>query len=155
MTLDALDKQILELVQGAFPVVERPFLHIAQEIGATEEEVLKRLRRLTEEGLVRRIGPVFNVRRMGYTSTLCAAQVAPDVVEAVAGFVNGFPEVTHNYLRGHRFNMWFTLVAASEERIGAILDAVGEVEGVEEVVSLPAERMFKINVHFPTAERES
>ena len=147
MTLDALDKQILELVQGAFPVVERPFLRIAQEVGATEDEILERLRRLTAEGLIRRIGPVFNARQMGYTSTLCAAKVAPEAVDAVAVFVNGFDEVTHNYLRGHRFNMWFTLQEDSPAQIKRTLAELQASLGVE-FHSLPVTRIFKLDVRF-------
>ena len=153
--MDGLDRRILELVQAEFPLESRPFKALAEQTGSTEEEVLARIRRLHEEGVVRQLGPVFDLRRLGYTSTLCALKVIPECVEAMAAFVNTFDEVTHNYLRDHEFNLWFTLIAPSEERIETILDRVRAQEGVEEAVSLPAKRTFKINVHFATAEGEA
>ena len=152
MNGDGLDRRILELVQAEFPLESRPFKTLAERAGSTEEEVLARIRQLHEIGVVRQLGPVFDLRRLGYTSTLCALRVLPEHVESMAAFVNTFDEVTHNYLRDHEFNLWFTLIAPSEERIEAILDSIRAQEDVREVVSLPAERTFKINVHFPAVE---
>lgn len=151
MTMDDVDRHILEVAQSAFPVEPRPFEALAAKIGIGEEEALERIRRLQEAGVIREVGPVFNLRKLGYTSTLCAARVAESCVEHVAGLVNSFAEVTHNYLRDDPFNMWFTLIAASNERIEEILERIRREPGVAEVISLPAERMFKINVHFNTA----
>jgi len=148
MSLDGLDRRILDLSQSGFPIEERPFKALAGKAGCSEEEVLERLRRLQASGTIREIGPVFDLRKLGYTSTLCAARVQEPRVEQVAEFVSAFPEVTHNYLRDDPLNMWFTLIASSEERMAAILDRIRERDGVEEVVSLPAQQMFKIKVHF-------
>jgi DNA-binding Lrp family transcriptional regulator len=152
MTLDDADRKILDGVQRDFPLESRPFAALAQRIGSTEGEVLDRVRRLTRDGLIREVGPVFDLKRLAHTSTLCAAQAAPDCVENVAGFINAFPEVTHNYLRDHAFNIWFTLIASSPERIDAILDRIRMTPGVLNVMSLPAQRTFKIDVFFRTSK---
>ena len=152
MTLDDLDRRILQVVQSGFPVESRPFQTLAASVESTEEEVIARMRQLQESGVIREVGPVFNLQQLGYTSTLCAAQVAEPFVESVAAFINGLHEVTHNYLRDDPFNMWFTLIAPSQERIDTILDRIRGEEGVAEVLSLPAERLFKIKVHFDTTK---
>ena len=151
MSLDDLDKRILEVSQSGFPIEERPFQVLARKVGCSEEEVIERLRRMQASGAIREVGPVFDLRKLGYTSTLCAARVQEPFVEQVADAVNAYPEITHNYLRDDPLNMWFTVIAPSEERIDAILDRIRGEEGVDDVLSLPAERMFKINVHFSTA----
>jgi len=147
MSLDDLDRKILDRVQSDFPLVSRPFQVLAKELGSTEEEVLRRIRRMQEEGTIRRIGPIFELERLGFTSTLCAAKVSPALIDSVAEYINSFPEVTHNYLRENEFNLWFALVAPSQERISTILEGIRHRGGVAELVSLPAERTFKINVH--------
>ena len=152
MTLDDADRKILDAIQRGFPLESRPFAALAERIGSTEGEVLDRIRRLTGDGIIREVGPVFDLKRLGHTSTLCAAQAAPDCVENVAGFINAFPEVTHNYLRDHAFNIWFTLIASSPERIDAILERIRIVPGVLNVMSLPAQRTFKIEVFFRTSK---
>lgn len=151
MTLDDLDRELLERVQAAFPIEARPFQALAEQVGSTEEDVLARIQRLQSQGVIRQLGPVFDLKRLDHISTLCVARVAPEHVEAVAALVNGFSEVTHNYLREHVYNLWFTVIAPSEERIEAILQIIRAADGVEDVVSLPAERTFKIDVRFATA----
>jgi len=155
MTLDDADRKILDGAQRDFPLESRPFAALAERIGSTEEEVLDRIRRLTRDGIIREVGPVFDLNRLGHTSTLCAAQAAPDCVENVAGFINAFPEVTHNYLRDHAFNIWFTLIASSPKRIDTILDRIRIVPGVLNVMSLPVQRTFKIDVFFRTSRGET
>jgi DNA-binding Lrp family transcriptional regulator len=152
MTLDDLDRRILQMVQSEFPIASRPFQALAASVGHSENEVIARMRRLQESGVIREVGPVFSLHKLGYTSTLCAAQVEEDSVAPVAAVLNALPEVTHNYLRNDPFNMWFTLIAPSQGRIETILEAIRREEGVGEVLSLPAERMFKINVQFDTAK---
>jgi len=148
MNLDELDCQIIREVQSNFPVTSRPFAALGERLGRDEAEVLARIRRLQDNGVIREIGPVFDLRRLGYISTLCAAKVEPAALDAVVAVINRFPEVTHNYLREHALNVWFTLVADSQERIAAVLDAVRHTDGVVGLFSLPAERVFKIRVRF-------
>jgi DNA-binding Lrp family transcriptional regulator len=99
-------------------------------------------------GVIRRIGANFTSRKLGYTSTLCAAHVPPEQLDRFVEAVNHYPGVTHNYLRRHYFNVWFTLIAESLERLDQILADISAASGVE-VLSLPAQEVFKIKVDFP------
>ena len=147
--LDKLDRAILNEIQSHFPLVPRPYAEMGKRVGATEEEVLARVQALHEAGVIRRIGANFTSRKLGYTSTLCAARVPPENLEQFATIVNRFPGVTHNYLRKHRYNVWFTLIAESPERLAEILEKIRENSGVTQILSLPAKEVFKIKVDFP------
>ena len=148
-SLDPVDKRILGAVQSGFPVCERPFSKIAGSIGVSEQSLIERIEALKERRIIRRFGAVFDSRRLGYVSTLVAVRI-PDAghVPAVAAEINRFDEVTHNYERENRFNLWFTLIAQSRERIGEIISRVKSLPGVEEVRDLPADEMYKIKVNF-------
>jgi DNA-binding Lrp family transcriptional regulator len=122
---------------------------MGKRVGASEEEVLARVQAMHDAGVIRRIGANFTSRKLGYTSTLCAARVPPEKLEHFATVVNRYPGVTHNYLRKHRFNVWFTLIAESTERLAEILEEIRKASGVEEILSLPAQEIFKIKVDFP------
>jgi DNA-binding Lrp family transcriptional regulator len=116
-------------------------------VGADEEQVLRRVRTLMESGVIRRLGANFTSRKLGYTSTLCAARVPPESLESFVEVVNRYPGVTHNYLRRHHFNVWFTLIAESPARLEQILAEISGASGVE-LLSLPAQEIFKIKVDF-------
>ena len=148
MKIDDLDRALLDNIQSGFPLDTRPFARLAELLGSSENDVLERLRRLQASGIVRRIGPVFDPSRVGFISTLCAASVENSAVDQVACFINRFDEVTHNYLRDHEFNIWFTIVADSDERIEEILSSIRAQEGVMRAHSLPSEKTFKIKVQF-------
>jgi DNA-binding Lrp family transcriptional regulator len=122
---------------------------VGSRVGASEDEVLARVRAMTEAGIIRRLGANFTSRKLGYTSTLCAAQVPADKLDRFVAVVNRYPGVTHNYLRRHRYNVWFTLIAESEERLNQILEEISEAAQIEEILSLPAQEIFKIKVDFP------
>lgn len=146
--LDNLDRAILNEIQSHFPLVSRPYEEMGKRVGASEGEVIRRVQAMYDAGVIRRIGANFTSRKLGYTSTLCAAEVAPDQLEHFAEAVNKYPGVTHNYLRRHRYNVWFTLIAESEERLREILAEISRNTGVR-VLSLPAYEIFKIKVDFP------
>ena len=152
MNLDDLDRALLDRIQRNFPIEPRPFEALARELGTDEATIMNQVRQLQSGGVVRQIGPVFDLHRLGYTSTLCAAKISADAIDNVASHINADPEVTHNYLRDAEFNIWFTLVAPSQERIDEILEEIRKLAGVEDVISLPADRTFKINVHFATGD---
>jgi DNA-binding Lrp family transcriptional regulator len=151
-SLDKKDRLILNEIQRNFPITHRPFLALARKLKVGEKEIIERVQKLKDVGIIRRIGASFSARAVGFTSTLCAARVPGEKVEKFVGVVNTYPGVTHNYEREGEYNIWFTLVAPSEERIASILDAVRSADGVEAVMSLPAERTFKISVHFHPIE---
>ncbi|MGA9755053.1 MAG: AsnC family transcriptional regulator [Desulfobaccales bacterium] len=148
-TLDALDRAILNEIQSHFPIESRPYAEVGKRVGATEEEVLARVAAMADGGVIRRIGANFTSRKLGYTSTLCAARVEPESLERFVAVVNRYPGVTHNYLRRHRYNVWFTLIAESEERLDQILAEISRASEVTEILSLPAQEVFKIKVDFP------
>ncbi len=147
--LDDLDRAILNEIQSNFPLTPRPYAEMGRRVGAGEEEVLARVQALYDAGVIRRIGANFTSRKLGYTSTLCAARVPSEKLEGFAEVVNHYPEVTHNYVRQHRYNVWFTLIAESPERLAEILKEIREASGVNEILSLPAKEVFKIRVDFP------
>ncbi|MFZ2089907.1 MAG: AsnC family transcriptional regulator, partial [Desulfobaccales bacterium] len=141
-SLDTLDRAILNEIQSHFPLVPRPYAEMGQRVGATEEEVLARVKKMHNAGIIRRIGANFTSRKLGYTSTLCAARVPPGKLSQFAEVVNHYPGVTHNYLRKHRYNVWFTLIAESPERLADILKEICQASGVDEILSLPAKEVF-------------
>ncbi|MFP4032468.1 MAG: AsnC family transcriptional regulator, partial [Desulfococcaceae bacterium] len=117
--MDRADRRLLNRIQSDFPIAARPFQLLAEELGMTEREVMDRLARLRREGMVRRIGGNFVPQKVGFVSTLCAARVPEDRMEAFAEAVNRHPGVTHNYARDGDYNVWFTFIAPSMEDIQA------------------------------------
>lgn len=149
---DDLDRRLLEMVQEEFPLKARPFLALGEALGIGEEEAIRRAGRLRDLGIIRRIGPVLDMRRLGFSGVLVALPVSDGKMEEVAQIVNGFQEISHNYLRPNetRFNMWFT-ISASQARIEEILSEIKEKTGLDQLV-LPTERIFKIGVRFDIPE---
>ncbi len=148
LDLDALDRALLNAVQSQFPVVTRPYLELARITGSGEEEAYEHMQNLRREGVIRRLGAVFDSHRLGYCSTLCAAKVPPDKVSLLADMLAGIAGVTHNYLREHIYNMWFTLIAPSQAAVEDTLVQLRRQSGIADIYSLPATRLFKIKVDF-------
>jgi siroheme decarboxylase len=147
-SLDDLDRAILNEIQSHFPIVSRPYAEVGSRVGASEAEVLARVTAMAEAGIIRRLGANFTSRKLGYTSTLCAVRVEPEYLDQFVAVVNRYPGVTHNYLRQHRYNVWFTLIAESEDRLSQILEEISLASEVAELLSLPAHEVFKIKVDF-------
>ncbi|MFA7468255.1 MAG: AsnC family transcriptional regulator [Desulfotomaculaceae bacterium] len=148
MSLDRIDRKILQIIQSHFPLVEKPYLQIAESVGITEGEVLERIGLMQEQGLIRRLGGLFNSRKLGYTGTLCAMQVPLDDIGRVAGIINEYHGVTHNYLRNHDYNMWFTMLAESENKLEQLLFEIKQKTGINKILDLPAINLFKVRVNF-------
>lgn len=146
--MDKLDKDILNEIQSDFPIVSRPYREVGNRLDLSEEAVLERVRRMRERGIIRRIGGNFHSRRLNFTSTLCAAKVPDDKLESFVNAVNAYPGVTHNYLRNHAYNVWFTFIAENMQCIRKALAGITEQTGVSEILNLPAIRVFKIKVDF-------
>ena len=118
--IDETNKAILNSIQLDFPIHPRPFKVLGEKLGLTEDDLIARIREMKEAMLIRRIGGNFSPDRLGYHSTLCAAQVPEDKVDLFTRTVNAFPGVTHNYRRDHKFNIWFTFIASSGRSFGKI-----------------------------------
>ncbi len=146
--LDELDKRLLNLLQGSFPLSERPFAAVAELAGVDEDEVLRRTDRLLAERIIRQITPIFDTRVLGYQSMLVAARVDPDNPWRAAKVINSHPGVSHNYLRNHDFNIWFTIAIEPGSRLGlgGTLEVLQRLTGAESVRQLPTLRLFKINM---------
>lgn len=147
--IDTIDRRILNIIQNDFPVSSSPFVIIAEQTGISEDEALERVKRLKERGIIRRIGAVFDLRKLGFTSTLCAARVPEEKVASFVSFVNDLKGVTHNYRRAGDYNIWFTLIAASEEELTRVLNEITAATEISDIMSMKATRVFKINAAFP------
>jgi len=146
--MDAIDKKILNIIQKDFPVAEEPFKAVAAKAGISEYEALKRIKDLKDEGIIRRIGAVFDSKKMGYASTLCAARVPKDKLIKFVAVVNSYPGVTHNYRRKHDYNVWFTFIAPDKETLKRSLDEIRDKTGITDIISMIAARTFKIDATF-------
>lgn len=146
--MDELDKKILNIIQADFPIEAEPFKAIAEMLGSTEDEIIGRIQRLKEAGIIRRIGAVFEPRKLGLVSTLCAAKVPEDRIDDFVKKVNGLSGVTHNYLRPHEYNIWFTLTCPGEEQLEKTLKSIKDETGITDILSMRAVRVFKINTNF-------
>jgi DNA-binding Lrp family transcriptional regulator len=148
LPMDDIDRAIINIIQSDFPITARPYLEIGERVHAGEEEVLDRIRILKRRGVIRRIGGNFDSKRLNFTSTLCAAKVPERDIEAFVETVNRYPGVTHNYLRDHEYNVWFTFIAPSMAYITNALEEISTATGVAEIRNLPAVKMYKIRVDF-------
>ncbi len=148
MKTDQIDRKLLNLIQTDFPLSPEPYREIGEALGISEEEVLSRIRSMISNGLIRRLGGIFDSRMLGYHSTLCAMQVDQRRIDEVAAVVNSYPGVTHNYLREHEYNMWFTATAPSKEKLDEFIAGVKRDTGINEILVLPAQKLFKIRVNF-------
>ncbi len=148
MELDNTDKSILNIIQTGFPVDARPYAVIGEQVGLTEEEAHARVMNMKSGGVIRRIGASFDSGGLQFSSTLCSAKVPPEKVDEMVAAINRYPEVTHNYERNHAYNVWFTVIAESRERIQQILDEISAKTGVGGIRNMPATIKFKIKVDF-------
>ncbi|MDY6792409.1 MAG: AsnC family transcriptional regulator [Thermodesulfobacteriota bacterium] len=146
--IDDINRAILNSIQSDFPLTSRPYLAIAKDLGLTEDDVLQRLNRLKKEGIIRRIGGNFVPEKLGFISTLCAARVPENKIDLFAETVNRYPGVTHNYQRNNEFNIWFTFIAPSMDEIYDNLDKIRLETGINDIINLPATKVFKIKAQF-------
>ncbi|HOZ61151.1 MAG TPA: AsnC family transcriptional regulator [Smithellaceae bacterium] len=146
--MDAIDKKILNILQNDFPLQEQPFLIIAERCGISEVETLARVQKMKENGIIRRIGAIFDGPQLGRVSTLCAARVPKDKIDTFVQTVNTNKNITHNYLRDDEYNIWFTVNAATAKELKSILDSVKEKTGVTDILDMRAVKKFKINASF-------
>jgi DNA-binding Lrp family transcriptional regulator len=146
--LTDLDRKLLNLMQGAFPLEARPYRAVAELADITEEQVLSSVERLLRERIIRQVTPIYDTRALGYASMLVAAKVDPEHPWRAAQIINEHPGVSHNYLRNHEFNMWFTIACERDSRLGldGTLDVLSELTGASSIRQLPTLELFKIRM---------
>ena len=146
--LDETDKKLLNLMQGSFALCEQPFAHVAGLAGLSEDEVMERVQYLLDKRIIREVTPIFDTRALGYSSMLVAAKVDAANPHRAAQFINSHPGVTHNYLRNHEFNLWFTLAVEPDSKLGldGTLDVMAAKTGAESIRQLPTLKLFKIRM---------
>ena len=145
--LTELEKRLLNEYQHGLPLSTTPFADMAQHLDTTEDEVLRILNEMQEQGFVSRVGPVFKPKRAG-ASTLAAVAVPPEQLESVAAYVSVFDEVNHNYERLHRLNLWFVVTAPNQQRVDEVLAEIETYSG-QPVLYLPLMKHFHIDLGFP------
>lgn len=145
--LDALDRAIVNRLQDGFPLCERPYAAVAEELGMGEQDLLDRLERLLHERVLTRFGPMFHAERMGGGLSLAALKVLPDDFERVAGIVNAMPEVAHNYARDHALNMWFVLATETPQEQREAIAAIERGSGYP-VFNMPKIKEYFVGLKF-------
>jgi len=151
--LDDFDRRLLNAMQGAFPIEPRPYAAVARDLGVPEERVLQRVRELIDDRIIRQVTPIYDTRALGYGSMLVAARIDPEHPWRAAKIVNSHPGVSHNYLRNHAFNMWFTIAVEEDSKLGlqGTLDVLQELTGAESIRQLPTLKLFKIRMDLEMA----
>jgi DNA-binding Lrp family transcriptional regulator len=146
--LSDLDRKLLNLMQGSFPIEPRPYQRVAAQAGVTEEQVIADVQRLLGDRIIRQVTPIFDTRALGYGSMLVAARVDAEHPWRAAKIINSHPGVSHNYLRNHDFNMWFTLAVEEGSKLGlqGTLDVLQELTGADSIRQLPTIKLFKIRM---------
>jgi DNA-binding Lrp family transcriptional regulator len=146
--LDEFDKKLLDTMQGGFRIVPRPYAEVATVLGVGEDVVLRRVAELIEQRIIRQVTPIFDTRALGYQSMLVAAKVDAEHPWRPAKIVNAHPGVSHNYLRNHEFNMWFTVATEPDSPLGldGTLELLKQQTGAESVRQLPTLKLFKIRM---------
>jgi len=142
------DRRLLNLMQGSFPLDPRPYAAVAREAQISEDDAIASVQRLLDERIIRQVTPIYDTRALGYGSMLVAAKIDPEHPWRAAKIVNSHPGVSHNYLRNHEFNMWFTIAVEEESKLGlqGTLDVLQELTGAESIRQLPTLKLFKIRM---------
>ena len=145
--MDALDRRIINELQGGFPVCEYPFREVADRLDSNESELITRVKAMLDEGLLTRFGPMFHAEHMGGALSLCAMSIPEDDFDTVTETVNAFPEVAHNYQRDHDMNMWFVLATETPAALQAAIDGIEKQTGLK-VFNMPKIEEFHVGLHF-------
>jgi DNA-binding Lrp family transcriptional regulator len=145
--MDKSESQILQELQYNFPLSERPYEVIADRLQISHTELWEKVQKMLDEGVIRRMGASFDSRKLGFSSTLAAVSVGPELVERADEIIGEFSEVTHSYLRNNAFNIWFTLIAIDKKRIEKILEQIRVSLPLDksQILNLPVKRLFKID----------
>jgi DNA-binding Lrp family transcriptional regulator len=143
--MDAIDHDIINRLQDGLPIIERPYAEVAAQLGIGEGELLQRLQGLLQRRKLTRFGPLYDAEKLGGAFSLVAMQVPDDRFEEVAGLVNRYAEVAHNYQRDHKFNMWFVLATESPQEVERINRDIARRTGLP-VYNMPKQQEFYLRL---------
>ncbi|SFV62497.1 Heme biosynthesis protein related to NirD and NirG / Heme biosynthesis protein related to NirL and NirH [hydrothermal vent metagenome] len=152
-----MENELLFEMQNAFPMTQRPFEEVADKLEISEEEVLAMIQKLKEQKIIRQTSAIFDTKRLGYTSSLVAFKVAKDKVDQAAEIINQHPGVSHNYLRNHDYNIWFTMAVAPDSKMGLekTIETLKKLTHAEDAITLPTLKLFKIKVQMDTTGKRA
>ena len=152
-----MENELLFEMQNAFPMIERPFKAVAEKLNSTEEEVLSLVQKLKDDKIIRQTSAIFDTKRLGYKSSLVAFKVSEDKIDQAAEIINAHPGVSHNYLRNHDYNIWFTMAVAPDSKLGLekTIEILKERTGADDAIILPTLKMFKISVKMDTTGKRA
>ncbi|WP_407448080.1 Lrp/AsnC family transcriptional regulator [Fibrobacter sp.] len=153
--MENLEQKILEIVQDGFPLEEHPYATLGRLLGVSEDAAFDSVEGLRKSGVIRRLGGVYDSRRLGYISRLCTGVVSESELESFAAAADKIPSITHNYVRSHAYNVWFTVIARSESEIQETVRGLEAETCLHDAHVLSASRMFKINTVMKSASRSS
>jgi DNA-binding Lrp family transcriptional regulator len=152
-----MENELLFEMQNAFPMIQRPFKAVAEKLNSTEEEVLSLVQKLKDDKIIRQTSAIFDTKRLGYKSSLVAFKVSEDKIDQAAEIINAHPGVSHNYLRNHDYNIWFTMAVAPDSKLGLekTIEILKERTGADDAIILPTLKMFKISVKMDTTGKRA
>jgi len=156
--LDKKDKELLQLMQDEFPLEERPWMILGEKLGVTEEDVFARVKKLSDNGVIRKLRTILDAQKLGScSSTLMAMKVPEDNMEYIAGVVNEYMSVTHNYRREHDYNLWFTVTTCGDTDLEETVEEIKRRTGIpdSDTIDLPTTHVFKIDVRFKFTDSEA
>lgn len=144
-SLDATDRILINSLQSGFPLAERPFAEIADRFQVDEATLIERIRSLKDRGYITRLGPLYDIERLGGRYSLAALAVPADRWDEVVAYVNEMPEIAHNYAREHQYNMWFVIAVADPTDTNRVIERIETATGLEALV-LPKIREYFIGL---------
>ena len=154
-TMDLIDRKLLNLIQSRFPLADRPYLELGEELGISEQETIDRLAKLKRQNVVRQISAIFDTRRLGYKTTLVAIAYHPDRLHRAALRINRHPGVSHNYAReGSYYNLWFTLAVPPDDDLESTVARMAQETEAQDFRVMPTIRFFKIGVNFDMVQQK-
>ncbi|MBF0477899.1 MAG: Lrp/AsnC family transcriptional regulator [Candidatus Omnitrophica bacterium] len=142
--MDPKTTEILSALQNGLPICAQPFQALADQVGLTEQDVISRIEWLCKNKYLKRVGFSFNTHKLGLVSTLAACQIPKNDLNRCQKVIAACGNITHNYLRKHSLNMWFTVTAPSKSKLAVILDKLKHDLKIEEIISLPTEKLYKL-----------
>ncbi|MEA1953427.1 MAG: Lrp/AsnC family transcriptional regulator [Campylobacterota bacterium] len=152
-----MENELLFEMQNAFPMIQRPFKAVSEKLNSTEEEIITLVQKLKDEKIIRQTSAIFDTKRLGYKSSLVAFKVNEDKIDQAAAIINAHPGVSHNYLRNHDYNIWFTMAVSPDSKFGLekTIEILKERTGAEDAIILPTLKMFKISVKMDTTGKRA